>query len=101
MKSDLDRLMQAKNLDALLVLGNADHNPPMVYLTGGGHVSNATLVKKRGEPAVLFHQDMERDEAAKSGLKCISYSSYPYEELLKEAGGDPSLASGLRFQHML
>ena len=39
MKSDLDSLMQAKNLDALLVIGNADHNPPMYYLTGGGHIS--------------------------------------------------------------
>jgi len=29
MKSDLDALMQARNLDALLVLGSAEHNPPM------------------------------------------------------------------------
>ncbi len=29
MKSDLDALMQSKNLDALLVVGNATHNPPM------------------------------------------------------------------------
>jgi Xaa-Pro aminopeptidase len=101
MKSDLDTLMQARKLDALLVLGDAMHNPPMVYLTGGGHVSGATVVKKRGEAPVLFHQDMERDEAAKSGLRCISYSTYPYESLLKEAGGDPALASGLRVQRML
>jgi Xaa-Pro aminopeptidase len=93
--------MQARHLDALLVLGDAMHNPPMVYLTGGGHVSGAALIRKRGEAPVLFHQDMERDEAARSGLRCISYSSYPYEELLKEAGGDPALASGLRLQRML
>ncbi len=101
MKSDLDRLMKAKGLDAILILGNADHNPPMVYLTGGGHISNATLVKKRGEAAVLFHQDMERDEAAKSGLKCISYSTYPYEELLRYSAGDPTRAMGLRLQRIL
>jgi Xaa-Pro aminopeptidase len=101
MKSDLDRLMQERNFDAILVSGNATHNPPMYYLTGGGHVSAATLIKKRGEPAVLFHQDMERDEAAKSGLKCISYSTYNYEELLKEAGNDPLKASALRYQRML
>ena len=71
MKSDLDALMQSRNLDALLVLGNATHNPPMYYLTGGGHVSNAVLIKKRGDPGVLFCNDMERDEAAKSGLKVI------------------------------
>jgi Xaa-Pro aminopeptidase len=101
MKSDIDRLMQERNLDAILVSGNATHNPPMYYLTGGGHVSAATLIKKRGEPAVLFHQDMERDEAAKSGLKCISYSTYNYEDLLKEAQGDLILASALRYKYML
>ena len=100
MKSDLDALMQSKNLDALLVIGNASHNPPMYYLTGGGHVSAAALIKKRGEPAVLFHQDMERDEAAKSGLKCVSYSTYPYDELLKEADGDPALAAAFRYKRI-
>jgi Xaa-Pro aminopeptidase len=100
MKSDIDILMQTKELDAILVLGNAEHNPPMYYLTGGGHVSGATLIKKRGKEAVLFHQDMERGEAAKSGLKCISYSTYPYEDLLKQAKNDPALAAAIRYQHI-
>jgi Xaa-Pro aminopeptidase len=100
MKSDLDALMQARNIDALLVIGNADHNPPMYYLTGGGHVSNATLIKKRGEESLLFCHDMERDEAAKSGLKILSYSTYKFEDLLKEAQGDHALASAIRLKHM-
>ncbi|MCJ7583603.1 MAG: M24 family metallopeptidase [Anaerolineales bacterium] len=100
MKSDLDALMQDKSLDAILVIGNAEHNPPMYYLTGGGHVSGATLIKKRGEEAVLFHQDMERGEAAKSGLKCISYSTYPYADLLKQAKNDPALAAAIRYQRI-
>ncbi len=100
MKSDLDALMQAKNLDAILVIGNAEHNPPMYYLTGGGHVSGATLIKKRGGEAVLFCNDMERDEAAKSGLKVIPYSTYNYEALLKEAHGDPALAAAIRYKRM-
>ncbi len=70
-------------------------------LTGGGHVSAATLIKKLGEAPVLFCQDMEREEAAKSGLKCLSYSLYNYEELLKQANGDPVMASALRYQRML
>ncbi len=100
MKSDLDALMQRKNLDAILVVGNAEHNPPMYYMTGGGHVSSATLIKKRGEEAVLFCNDMERDEAAKSGLKIRLYGEYPYEDLLKEAGGDLALMTALRLQRM-
>ena len=88
MKSDIDALMQEKNLDAIVVFGNAENNPPMYYLTGGGHVSAATLIKKRGEEAVLYCNDMERDEAAKSGLKIHLYSEYPWQELMKEANGD-------------
>ena len=100
MKSDLDALMQARNLDAILVVGNAEHNPPMYYLTGGGHVSHATVIKKRGEEAAYFHNDMERDEAAKSGLRLIPYSKYDYDALYKEADGDLLLASALRYRMM-
>ncbi|MCC7119517.1 MAG: aminopeptidase P family protein [Anaerolineales bacterium] len=98
MKSDLDALMHARNLDALIIFGNAEHNPPMYYMTGGGHVSHATLIKKRGAEAILFHNDMERDEAAKSGLKLISYSKYGVEDLYKKAQGDAVLASALRME---
>jgi Xaa-Pro aminopeptidase len=101
MKSDMDAIMQASNLDALIVFGNAEHNPPMYYLTGGGHVSHATLIKKRGEEAVLFHGDMERDEAAKSGLKCAPFSRYDYDELLKKANGNHAQAAALRMELML
>ena len=83
MKSDIDVIMKARNLDAIIVFGNAGHNPPMYYLTGGGHVSHATVIKKRGEEAIFFFGDMERDEAAKSGLKLIPYSTYDFEEIFK------------------
>jgi Xaa-Pro aminopeptidase len=101
MKSDIDSLMQARNLDALLVFGHAEHNPPMYYFVGGGHVSHATLVKKRGEEPVLFHNDMERDEAAKSGLRLISYSRYDFEELLKKSDKNQLLANARRCEAML
>jgi Xaa-Pro aminopeptidase len=101
MKSELDTLMQSGNIDAILVIGNADHNPPMYYLTGGGHISMATLIKKRDGEAVLFCNDMERDEAAKTGLKILSYSLYNFEELLKEARGDHALAAAIRYKRML
>jgi Xaa-Pro aminopeptidase len=100
MKSDLDALMQAKDLAAILVFGNAENNPPMTYLTGGGHVSAATLIKKRGENAVLFCNGMERAEAAKSGLNVRLYDEYPWQDLLQEAGGDTALMSALRLQRM-
>lgn len=100
MKSDLDALMQQKNLDGLVVFGNAEHNPPMTYLTGGGHISAATLVKKRGAAPVIFVNGMERDEAAKSGLEVRLLDSYPWQEILKEAGGDMALMSAMRLKRI-
>jgi Xaa-Pro aminopeptidase len=101
MKSNLDMLMKMKKLDAILVLGNASHNPPMVYITGIGHVTSATLVKKHGNEPVIYCNDMEREEAAKSGFTVIPYSHFNYDTLLKEAGGDPALATGMRLMNIL
>lgn len=101
MKSDLDILMKKKEIDALLVLGSAMHNPSMVYMTGGGHVSDAVLIKKQGEAAVIHCGDMEREEAARSGLKVIPYSTYPWKKLLEQAGGNNALMSALRLKMML
>ena len=101
MKSEIDALMQARDMDAILVFGNAEHNPPMYYLTGGGHVSHATLIKKRGSDATLFFGDMERDEAAKSGLKLIPYSTYDFEEIFKKANRNSLLAGAMRLELML
>jgi Xaa-Pro aminopeptidase len=100
MKSDLDLILADNNLDAILVVGPAMHNPAMFYLTGGGHVTNADLIKKRGEKGVLFHGPMERDEALKSGLDLRSYSSYPMNDLLKQSGFDRTRAVILRYQRM-
>jgi Xaa-Pro aminopeptidase len=86
MKRNLDAIMQARDVDALLVVGPGQHNPAMVYLTGGGHLTQADLIKKRGEPAVLFHAAMERDEAARTGLAARGYARYPFKALLEEAG---------------
>ncbi len=96
MKSDLDALMLANNIDILLVNGPAVHNPAMMYLTGGGHITNAELIKKRGEQPVLFCGMMERDEAARTGLPVRLYSDYPLADRLKEANGDAEVADSLR-----
>ncbi len=100
MKSDLDILMKSKNLDAILVFGNAEHNPPMTYLTGGGHVSAATLIKKRDKAAVLFCNAMEREEAAKSGLNVRLYDEYPWQDMLEEAGGDTAKMAAMRLNRI-
>jgi len=100
MKSDLDTLMQSHNLDAILVIGPGQHNPPMVYLTGGGHLTHADLVKKRGEPPVLFCASMEREEGARTGLTTRNIDDYRIEELLKQYNGDQVQALCARYQQM-
>ena len=101
MKNDLDALMQENDLDAILITGPAQHNPAMVYLTGGGHLTNADLIKKQGEDAVLFYNPMERDEAAKSGLKTKNLAEYKFNDLLDQVGGDYLKAIVRRYQVML
>jgi Xaa-Pro aminopeptidase len=101
MKKDLDAIMQSKNLDALLVTGPAQHNPPMYYLTGGGHLTRADVIKKRGGEAVLFHAPMEREEAAKTGLRTKNIDDYNFHELLQKSGGDFFNATVERYSLML
>lgn len=101
MKSDLDTLMQSNNIDALLVTGPGQHNPAMVYMTGGAHLTTADLIKKRGEPPILFFNPMERDEAAKSGLNTKNLSEYRFFDLMKQYNGDQIKANAERYKRML
>ena len=101
MKNELDALMQTNDLEAMIVVGPGQYNPAMVYMTGGGHLTNADLIKKRDESAVLFHYPMERDEAAKTGLNTKNLSDYNFSELLKRSGGDNMKAIVNRYQIML
>lgn len=93
--------MEAHNLDAILVTGPAQHNPPMFYFTGGVHLTTADLIKKRGGEPVLFFNPMERDEAARTSLKTRSLKDYAIKPLMKEAGDDPTKAAALRYKNML
>jgi len=89
MKSDLDRLMTERNLDALLVTGSSHGNPTMYYLVNGAGLGEVTVViKKRGEMPVIFANSMERDEAAKSGLRVVNQNQFSLPKLLDEEKGN-------------
>lgn len=100
MKQDLDTLMEAAGLDALLVSGPATHNPAMFYFTGNVHVDPGELVKLRGKEPVLFCNPMEREEAARTGLQTKNLAEYHIQKLLKKADGDPAKATAMRYQKM-
>lgn len=101
MKKDLDALMEQQNMDALLVLGNGNYNPAMVYLTGGSTLEKAILFKKTGRAPVLYHHPIECDEAALTGLETCSIEKYPLPGLLAQTNGNMFKANGLRLKHIL
>lgn len=89
MKSDLDRLMTERNLDAFMVLGDSGCNPAMNYLTGGIHLEHAIALKRRGGPLTLVHGSLERIGAATTGLELVDRDRvYNQYELLQKHGGD-------------
>jgi Xaa-Pro aminopeptidase len=101
MKMDLDRLMQERGLDALWITGPANHNPALVYFTGVANITRADLIKRRGEPPILYHFPMEREEAARTGLTCRNLADFRLDEIRKEAGGDPVKADAIRVARIL
>lgn len=102
MKSDLDQLMKSRRFDALLVMGPGPHNPPMYYLANGVSIgAGSVLIKKRGAAPILFVNGMERDEAAKSGLRVVDTGQYRYREILKEEKGDQTRAMVRYYGKML
>jgi Xaa-Pro aminopeptidase len=101
MKFEIDSLMQSRNFTAIVIHGNAEHNPPMYYFTGGGHINNAILIKKLNAEPILFCNDMEREEASKSGLKVRCFSEFPIDDYQEKAKGDLILASALRMKDIL
>lgn len=101
MKSDINRLMEERDLDAILVTGPGQHNPPMVYLTGGAHLTRADVIQARGRMPVLFHASMERDEAAKSGLETRDLAAFNFHQIVKESNGDVLKAYVILYRRML
>ena len=93
MKNEIDEFMAANELDALLITGSAVNNPAMVYFTGVKSVRKAYLIKQRGQSPILFHNAMERDEAASTGLQTKNLNDYEPYRLLEETGGDSIRAS--------
>jgi hypothetical protein len=90
----LDALMEKAKLDVLLLTGDTPESPAFWYLVGGQKLEAATLVWKRGGERLLIVGDMERDNAAKTGLKWIARSTTPAQEFAKQhkKPGDAQLA---------
>ena len=87
MKSDLDALMEQRNLDALLVEGPdgmGSANPAFAYLARGAHVVGSVIHKRGGNPQLIY-RSMERDEAERSGLELVNLDRWPVHEIQQQA----------------
>lgn len=103
MKKDLDSLMKKQNIDALWITGGMQNNPDMVYFTGIHYVNKADVFKiRRRDPIVYHFVDMEREEAARTGLESHSYfSEKPLKEYLKKNKGDYSTSITARMKEAM
>ncbi len=88
MKKDIPRLMEERNLDGFLVMGDP-HSAVMRYLTNGAFLEGALLVQRRDGPLTLIHGSMEREIAAKTGLVLLNRDTeFNLHELMARHGGD-------------
>jgi len=83
-KNDLNRLMEERNLDALVVSGPAQGNPALYYMTNGASLTRGYVVQRRHEEPMLLCSPMERDEAVASGLAVIGLNKYDFIGILRE-----------------
>ena len=88
MKRDLDRLMQERGLDAVLVADDEGYSAIRYYLSNGADISGGVVVKKRGDDPILCVSRMEVEEANKSGLTVVNWSELGRQALLKQYTDD-------------
>ncbi len=93
MQRDLDTLMEARKLDAIVVSGKVTGNPPLIYILNGARMTQALFIKKRGETPHLIVSPIEREEATAAGYPIILNTRYDYRGLLKQHHGDTLAAS--------
>ena len=88
MRSDLDRLMTERDLQAIVVAGGEFQNTYRAYLSNGVDSHGGITIKKRGSAPVLIVSVMEIEEAAKSGLQVMTYDDFQWDDIVAKAEGD-------------
>lgn len=101
MKSDLDRLMRERELDAFIVTGGEEFNSARYYLSNGAQITHGSIFKLRGKPALLVCSRIELEEARKSGLDVKTDAELGYYERLAEAENDGIRATARHWSDVL
>jgi Xaa-Pro aminopeptidase len=84
MKSDIPKLMLARGLDAIMIVGGGINNPIMTYMTGPARLMRSVYVVKADGTSLLVHNPMERDEAAETGLPCSTFADFGLKDLTRK-----------------
>lgn len=101
MKTDLDRLMRDRGLDAIIVTGGEEFNTARYYLSNGARITHGSIFKVVGKPALLVCNRMEVEEAAKSGLDVLTDVELGFYDRYKEAEGNGIRATVLHWSDVL
>ena len=101
MKSDVDRLMRDRGLDAIIVTGGEEFNTARYYLSNGARITHGSIFKVIDKPALLVCNRMELEEAAKSGLDVLTDVELGFYDRYKEAEGDSIRATVLHWSDVL
>lgn len=101
MKSDLDRLMRERKLDAIVVTGGEEFNSARYYLSNGAKITHGSIFKQRDKPALLVCNRMELEEARKSGLVVKTDVELGYYKRLEETESDAIRATALHWSDIL
>ncbi|KPJ74279.1 hypothetical protein AMJ52_01210 [candidate division TA06 bacterium DG_78] len=80
MKRNIDTLMKKMKIDAIYAEGASSRDTTVYYLFNGVTITGHYL-KKRGKPAYVIHYPIEREEAKKTGLKCININTYDAKKI--------------------
>lgn len=85
MHSDLDPLLRARNLSALIVPLHESMHSAFRWLTRGAKLTKGYAIKVAGRAPVLVAYPMERDEAAATGLETRIVHDFQFDRIFRTA----------------
>ncbi len=101
MKSDINRLLHERDLDAFIVFGGEEFNSARYYLGNGANITHGTIVKARDGETLLVCGGIEFAEAKKSGLPVKTSAELGYNDRLAETEYKAAEATALFFGDLL
>ncbi|MCA9887457.1 MAG: aminopeptidase P family protein [Anaerolineae bacterium] len=90
MKSDIQRLMAERGLDAIYVGGGEGYSDVRDYLANGAHITGGVIIIKQGSDPILIVNGMEIEEAKASGLQAVTYGDMGYMQAVAQIT-DPTI----------